>query len=196
MGTERIEFVAYDDDFGKYLVNASNPVPLFGYKIIDPVYEETENGIKKEIERKKIYLIVPDDRLALIIGLKGNNVKILSDLLDCTVEAITLSEANDQKIEYTKVETIMPTTASKQHTNKPNDKFNSIYNKHHNVDIDMKAIDAIENDKSINSKNQSSTKDVDEVDNEPIQQMSKEELESYSEDLAELDKLTKDLKDK
>lgn len=190
MGTEKIEFVAYDDDFSKYLVNASNPTPLIGYKIIDPVYEETETGIKKEIERKKIYLIVPDDRLALIIGVKGNNVKILSDLFDCTVEAMSLSEANDQKITYIKVDRIAPTTTLKHPTDKPVNKFSSIYNKHHNIDIDMQAIDEIEN-KIIDKQK----KQPDEVNEEPITQMSNEELQSYSDDLAELDKLTKDLKE-
>ena len=194
MGTEKIEFVAYDDDFSKYLVNVSNPAPLLGYKIIDPVYEETELGTKKEIERKKIYLIVPDDRLALIIGSKGSNVKILSDLLDCTVEAITLSDANDQKIQYTKVERIAPTVAIKQRIDKSNDKFSSIYNKHHNIDKHMFTIDAIENQKTNNSRNQLVKNEVNKDNNERIEQMSEEELQSYSDELAEIDKLTENLK--
>lgn len=196
MGEEKIEFVAYDDNLSKYLVNICNPAILSGYKIVDAVYETNDRGIKKEIQRKKIIFIVSEAQLALIIGQKGKNVKVLSDLLDADIEIITIEEANIAKIEYVKVDKIAPTFVKKQSQNQYTNKFSSIYDKYHVSTNDL--LDSID-------KNNESTKvkQNEKLENNDEEQTEKEEiqiqnvdLKSYANDLAEIDELTKDVNKK
>jgi len=206
MGDERIEFVAYDEDLGKYLVNACNPAPLHGYKVIDAVYETDELGNKKEVQRKKVILIVPDDRLALIIGQKGKNVRVLADLLDCNVEAMTIEEANESKLEYIRSDRIAPTvaaTATPAANKKPANKFGSTYNKYHTSTSDL--LDSInENndivdtataneaavDAQLAAEEAASKQEEQIIEEEPVTEISNEDLSSYADDLAALDELT------
>ena len=203
MGDEKIEFVVYDDDIGKYLVNACAPAPLHGYKVIDAVYETDELGNKKEVERKKILLIVPDDRLALIIGSRGKNVRVLSSLLDCNVEAVTVEEANQEKLDYVRADRIAPVVAATKQAEptKPLNKFGNTYDKYHTSAADI--LDSINesndlvdtataNEKAVDEKIAQEEKVTEFVETEPTIEISNEDLKNYEEDLAALEELTKD----
>jgi len=207
MGDERIEFVAYDEDLGKYLVNACNPAPLHGYKVIDAVYETDELGNKKEVQRKKIILIVPDDRLALIIGARGKNVRVLADLLDCNVEAMTIEEANESKLEYIRSDRIAPVVAATSQptaVKKPANKYGAVYDKYHtstselldsinenNDIVDTATANEAIVDAKIAAEEAANNKEPEPiVEEEPAVEISNEDLSSYADDLAALDELT------
>ena len=95
IGSEKIEFVEWTEDVAKYLINACNPAPLLGYKIIEP---------ENETDRKRIVLIVDEHKLALIIGSKGKNVKLLSELLEANVDIKTIEEARTEGINYERIQ--------------------------------------------------------------------------------------------
>lgn len=138
MHGEKIEFVKYEDDIAKYIANACNPAILHSYKVIDPVIEKNpETGVEKEIKRKKIYLVIDPRKLALLIGLKGKNVKLLSQLFDAEVEVITIEEASETKIYFEKA--VLPSRSSsyrKQgYTSQQTNKFSETYFKYQNDSI-------------------------------------------------------------
>jgi len=185
MGNEKIEFVEYSEDINKYLVLACLPAPLVGFNIIEPTYEVNElTGEKKEITRKKIQLIVDDYKLALIIGSRGKNVRVLSELLDADVEAITTDEANETNLKYTKAVVIRKPFVPGQ-TKTPVNKFDTTYNKHHDSNDDvLSSIDhtnEVVDDATI----------VPEVNEEPVvQQGEKVDDADYADELAELNEIT------
>jgi len=186
MGREKIEFVEWSEDINKYLVQACNPAPLIGFNIIEPTYETNEEtGVTKEITRKKYQLIVDDFKLALIIGSKGKNVRVLSELLDADVEVITYDEAVENNMTYTKAEQIKRIYEPAQKKT-PVNKFDSTFNKYYNTNADV-----IE---SINQNNEivDDATIVPEQKEEPIVQSGEKVDDSdYADALAEIDELTK-----
>lgn len=94
---EHIEVFEYEDNFPNYLVNVCSPAELIGYKV-----EEPAEG--KYIERREITLITRPDKLALLIGKKGANVRLISDLLKADIEIRTVDEAANENIKYEKIE--------------------------------------------------------------------------------------------
>ena len=94
IGSEKIEFVEWTEDVAKYLTNACNPAPLLGFKVIEP---------ENETERKRIILIVDEHKLALIIGSKGKNVKLLSELLEANVDIKTMEEVKEEGIQFERI---------------------------------------------------------------------------------------------
>ena len=68
---ERIDIVLWNDDPSEYLCNAMAPA-----QIIQTISEE---------EKKKIEIIVPDDRYAQAVGREGQNVKLASQLTGWTI---------------------------------------------------------------------------------------------------------------
>jgi N utilization substance protein A len=92
---EHIEVFEYEDNFANYLVNVCAPAELVGYKI-------EEQG--QYIERREITLITQPDKLALLIGKKGANVRLISDLLKSDIEIRTVDEAAQENIKYEKIE--------------------------------------------------------------------------------------------
>ncbi|MCQ2747789.1 MAG: hypothetical protein MJ223_00670 [Mycoplasmoidaceae bacterium] len=199
MGSEKIEFANYDEEPGKFIANICNPVPVYGYHVDEPVFEEDpETGKKKEVTGRRITLVTSDDyRAALLIGLKGKNVKIISQLLEADIDVISVDTAKDENVEYVKIERIVtPTPVDAVKKTKPVDKFGSTLEKYRsqsNASI-LETID------SNNTLVDDATKAVspDEViqPEEPAIEISKEELNSYADDLAALDELTKDVKKK
>jgi transcription antitermination factor NusA-like protein len=55
-------------------------------------------------DKKAVTLICRDEKLPLLIGKKGSNVRIISQLLDANVEVLTIEEANDIDLKYDKVD--------------------------------------------------------------------------------------------
>lgn len=114
---EHIEVFEYEDNFANYLVNVCAPAELVGYKI-------EEAG--QYIERREITLITRPDKLALLIGKKGANVRLISELLKSDIEIKTVDEAAQENIKYEKIEV----NSSRQQT------FKKTFNKYSsNTDI-------------------------------------------------------------
>lgn len=200
MGSEKIEFANFDEEMGKFIVNICNPVPVYGYHIDEPVFEEDpETGKKKEISGRKITLVTSDDyRVALLIGLKGKNVKILSQLLEADIDVISVETAKEENVEYVKVERIVtPTAVDATKKEKPVNKFSSTLDKYKGSTADI--LESINKTNEVVSDATKATKVeevVEEVIDEAPVEISNEELSSYADDLAALDELTKDVKKK
>lgn len=199
MGNEKIEFVRWDEDFGKYLVNVCSPAPIYGYKVIDAVYETDEQGNQKEVSRKKVIIVVNEYKLALILGSRGKNVRIISNLLDADVEVVTIEEANEAKVDYIKAERIqIPVDATAK--KKPVNKFDTTYDKFHSSAYDL--LNDIDQNNADEAKNLEAPVEqpapvIEEVEpEEEVTQISQEDLDAYASDLAELNELTKDVKKK
>lgn len=185
MGNEKIEFVLWDEDIGKFLVSACNPAPLYGYKVIDAVIEkDPETGKEKEVSRKKVILVVDEFKLALIIGLKGKNVRILSELFDADVEIMTIEEANEAKVDYIKTSSIR-TPVDAEVKKSPTNKFAATYDKYRGSAMDViSQIDA-----ATSSKQDDDTPVVTEGE-----KLSEEESKNYDADIAAINELTDDKK--
>ena len=108
---EHIEVFEYEDNFANYLVNVCSPAELVGYKI-------EEQG--QYMERREITLITRPDKLALLIGKKGANVRLISELLKADIEIKTVDDAAQENIKYEKIEV----TNSRQQT------FKKTFNKY------------------------------------------------------------------
>ena len=141
INNEPIEVVSYDDDFSKYIVNICSPADIVGYKI----YDETQNN-----NYKTISIICYPDKLKLLIGKKGVNARIISQILKAEIDIKTVSDATKEELVYEKVE----------RKNFREKRFISTYEKHKsnskdffdnfnnwNIDLSNKKTDKKENDK-------------------------------------------------
>mgnify|MGYP003292987137 CR=1 FL=1 len=210
MGREKIEFANYDDDIGRYITNICNPVGIYGYNIVEPVYEEDpETGAKKEVSGRKITIVTSNDyNVGLLIGAKGQNVKILSQLLQADIDVVSADIAKEENMEYVKVERIIqPVAVDATKKEKPINKFAKTFDAHQSSNADIiqsinevsntvdDATKAIDLDNVVEKTENSPI--IEEVDeNEPTVEISNEDLSSYADDLAALDELTKDVKQK
>jgi N utilization substance protein A len=88
IGGERIDIIEYSDDLGRFVINACSPTHLVGYKI-------SENGIT---------VVVDESKVALLIGKRGADVKLLSILLGKPVSIISSTQANEEGLDYTPVD--------------------------------------------------------------------------------------------
>ena len=183
MGNEKIEFIEYDENIGQFIANCANPAVLYGYTIIPAKTEKDEQtGVEKEIERKKIILVIDQYKLALLIGLKGNNVKLLSQLLNADVDVISIEDAEEYNLTITKAP--MPKhsiSANGNKTAKAPSKFSSAYNKYHGdstMDIINQMKDFGDNEEPVieNAKQEES-------DDKPILDVDTKNLDSFLEDI-------------
>ncbi|MCQ2956413.1 MAG: hypothetical protein MJ233_00650 [Mycoplasmoidaceae bacterium] len=198
MGSEKIEFANYDEEIGKFIVNICNPVPVYGYQITEPVFEEDpETGKKKEVSGRKIILVTSDDyRVALLIGLKGKNVKILSQLLEADIDVISVETAKEENVDYVKVDRVVtPTAVDATKKEKPVNKFSSTLDKYKSSNADILESINKSNEVVEDATKATPVEEIVEEDEQPIE-ISNEELSSYADDLAALDELTKDVKKK
>lgn len=92
---EKIEFIEWDENFAKLIANACTPANLYGFSIIEPTNEE---------EQRRIILVANDEQLALLIGLRGKNVRLLSMLFNANVDIKSVLEAKEEKIEFEKID--------------------------------------------------------------------------------------------
>jgi len=92
---EKIEIIDYDDDYTKYVINVCSPAEICGLKVIEPQTPE---------ERKQVILIAKIDKLALLIGKKGANVRLISQMLNADVEVKTVEEAHAEHLVYEKID--------------------------------------------------------------------------------------------
>lgn len=91
IGGELIDIINWSSDIKQLLVNACSPAKLIGIEIID----DDDNK-----DYKHITLVASDDNLPKIIGKGGTNIKLISKLNNWSINAISLSIALEDKIEY------------------------------------------------------------------------------------------------
>ncbi|GHU32027.1 hypothetical protein FACS1894166_04560 [Bacilli bacterium] len=111
VNNEHIEVIEYSDDFTTYVINVCSPAELVGIAITEPKTPE---------EKRYITLVTHPDKLALLIGKKGQNIRLISQLLKADVEVSTIEDARANGIEFQKIDM----AAMRQQ------KFNSSYNKY------------------------------------------------------------------
>lgn len=92
---ERIEVIEYTDDFAKYIVNVCSPAEIIGVKLVEPKTPE---------ERRNVILVCKPDKLALLIGKRGSNVKLVSQMLNADVEVKTPVDANEEGLSYQRID--------------------------------------------------------------------------------------------
>ncbi|MDR3257927.1 MAG: hypothetical protein LBT17_03955, partial [Mycoplasmataceae bacterium] len=109
---EHIEVIEYDEDFKHYIVNVCAPAEIAGFSIIEPKTPE---------ERRQIILVARADKLALLIGKRGANVRLISEMLKANIEINTIEEAHEANLQYQRVD---PQTMRQQ-------TFNRAYKKYH-----------------------------------------------------------------
>jgi transcription antitermination factor NusA-like protein len=108
---EHIEVIEYTDDFTRYIVNVCSPAEIAGVAIIEPATPD---------KRRQIILVAKGDKLALLIGKKGTNVRLISEMLKADVEIRTIEDAHAGNLEYQHIDM----QSLRQQT------FNSSYNKY------------------------------------------------------------------
>ncbi len=95
INNEKIEVIEYTDDFSKYIVNVCSPAEIAGVKLEEP---------KEPISKRNVILICKPEKLALLIGKHGNNVKLVSKMLNANVEVKTIKDANEEGLEYQRID--------------------------------------------------------------------------------------------
>lgn len=182
MGNEKIEFIEYDENIGQFIANCANPAILYGYAIIPAKTEKNEQtGIEKEIERKKIILVIDQYKLALLIGLKGNNVKLLSQLLNADVDVISIEDAEEYNLTITKAP--LPKRFGQNNgnrTTKTPSKFSNTYDKYHDSTMDI--INQMK-DFSDNEEPVVENASQEESEEKPILDVDTKNLDSFLEDI-------------
>ena len=84
---EKIEFVKYYEDPIKFIASACLPSRIDGIQIISS-------------EEKTATIIVSKEYLSLLIGLRGNNIRLISKLTDWNLDVKSREEAREQNIEF------------------------------------------------------------------------------------------------
>lgn len=93
---ERIEVIEYNDDFESYLIDTCSPAQISGYKVVAEANEE---------HKKQVIIIVPSNQLPLLLGKLGNNIRLISKLLNCDTDVKTPEAAAAEQINYNHLET-------------------------------------------------------------------------------------------
>lgn len=100
---EKIEIFKWNDNPYEFLESILQPVQLYGIHTTD-VQDEDDNLWKK-------YVLIVDDRdLAMVIGKKGSNIRLISQLMqaDCDVKGLSVAISENLKFEKTWVAEEMP----------------------------------------------------------------------------------------
>lgn len=139
---EKIEVITYIEDKKEFLITAIGAKNLEGLKFINA---NNENDLPHAT------LIVADDKLAIVIGKKGFNIRLVSKLVGCSIDVLTLQQAQDAKIEYEKIDYAKYNVIrqSKTNTNYPSTNSNFKNNK-----VDIKKY--ISNDELLSQLNETS----------------------------------------
>lgn len=80
---EKIDIIEFSDDLAKYAVNALAPAEI--------------DSIVVDEEKRRIDVIVEDDKLGSAIGPDGINVRLASILTNCTIDIYGKTQAKDKK---------------------------------------------------------------------------------------------------
>jgi N utilization substance protein A len=137
---EHIEVIEYTDDFDRYIVNVCSPGEIAGVAIQEAKTLE---------ERRQITLVCKSDKLALLIGKKGANVRLISEMLKANIEIQSIEEAHQSGLEYKKIDV---QSMQKQQFNRtfnkyrPNTDILSKYNTSHSSYKTSKVIENMVNE--------------------------------------------------
>jgi len=82
---EKIDIIKWDGDLRKYIANAMNPVKINRIFFTDQ-------------EKKEALVVVPETQLAIAIGRQGQNIRLISKLVETRLDVIT--EQDFEKSEY------------------------------------------------------------------------------------------------
>jgi N utilization substance protein A len=82
---EKIDIIKWDQDLRKYIANAMNPVKISRIFFTDE-------------EKKEALVVVPETQLAIAIGRQGQNIRLISKLVETKLDVIT--EQDFEKSEY------------------------------------------------------------------------------------------------
>jgi N utilization substance protein A len=82
---EKIDIIKWDGDLRKYIANAMNPVKINRIFFTDQ-------------EKKEALVVVPETQLAIAIGRQGQNIRLISKLVETKLDVIT--EQDFEKSEY------------------------------------------------------------------------------------------------
>lgn len=85
LNNEKIDIVEYSYDPAVFLVNAIKPIKASKVIVID--------------DEQKIELIVPDEQLSLLIGRRGQNIQLISQLLDWNIQLLGESVVSKKRME-------------------------------------------------------------------------------------------------
>ncbi|MDD3626242.1 MAG: transcription termination factor NusA [bacterium] len=78
LGEEKIDVFKWTEDVEIFLKEAFKPVEILSFRLFP--------------EEKRVRIVVADDKLAMVIGTGGNNIKLTSRLLNWQIDAISESE--------------------------------------------------------------------------------------------------------
>lgn len=99
INNEQIEVFPYDDNFDHYIVDACSPAAIMGYKIVSEATSE---------HQKQLIIIVKHEQMALLLGRKGSNIRLISKILNADIDVKTPEDAQHEDLQYTRVEYISP----------------------------------------------------------------------------------------
>lgn len=94
---EKIEVIKYTPDQKQLLINACGANNLVGIKYI-PAANENEQAY--------VTLVTTEKLLPVIIGKKGNNIKLISKLANCSIDINTVEEALKHKIDFEEINSL------------------------------------------------------------------------------------------
>jgi N utilization substance protein A len=140
---EKIEVIEYSDDFTTYIINVCSPAEISGFAVTEPKAPE---------DRKQIVLVARDDKLALLIGKRGCNVRLISDLLNADIEIRSVQEAQETNLEYTHIDM---SKMRQQGFNKTFNKYktsNDMFNRYKTAKVNLNYGESEEQIKSKNMK--------------------------------------------
>lgn len=94
---EKVEVIKFIPDKKQLLINACGPNNLVGIQYVEP---------KSEDDQPYATLITTEKLLPVLIGRKGNNIKLISKLLNCGIDINTVEEAKTRNIQYETINSI------------------------------------------------------------------------------------------
>ena len=105
LNNEKIEIIPFIEDKKEFLITAIGARNIDGLKFIKGNNEE---------DNPHATIIVSDDKLATVIGKKGFNIKLISKIVGCSIDVLTIDQAkqneiNFEKIDYAKYSVVKPT---------------------------------------------------------------------------------------
>lgn len=96
---EKIEVFEYSDDFERFIADVCEPARISGYKI---VADASDN------QRQQIIVVVPKDQMALLLGSRGSNIRLISQILDADIDVKTPEDMKVEDISFNRIETKSP----------------------------------------------------------------------------------------
>ncbi len=88
---EKIEVMPFIEDKKEFLINAVGARNIEGLNFIPAKTEE---------DAPHATLVVAEDKLAIVIGKKGFNIRLISKMVGCSIDILTVQQAASSNLEY------------------------------------------------------------------------------------------------